>query len=748
MAVSKQMEVVMKKKKLIAGVLAFSMALSCTVALPENYGSVVERVYAGGFGTHGTTDSTGVYNVEKSGNGFTIKSIQDKTLTTYNIPATLTATIDNTTYTLSVTGLGETLFQGRSDITSVTLPNSITTIGTSAFSKCSSLKTVNIPTSLTEIPNNCFASCTSLTKVTIPSGVTTIGENAYASCSGVTSLSISSTVTSVKSEAFLGCTSLLEVTVPETVTEIGNLAFGFASENTKVDNFVLKCNIDSEADKYATKAGLTTYYIDNPGHTHNYTVSETKAATCGEDGYTRYTCSCGSTYDVKSYKTGKHTLDKGVVVAPTYTERGYTLYTCTVCGYSYKDNYTAMLSKTDISSATVSGVKTSYQYTGSAITIDNDITVTLDGKTLVKGTDYTIGSYKNNTAAGNNTASCVITGQGAYSGTQTVYFTISSSGSGESSETVDISGATITYTDTQSSSYSTEYTGEAIKPRFAIKLGSTTLTVGRYITVAYSNNVNPGTATITATGTGNVINGKTYTGTAKFTFTITQAGSSQTTTDLSGATVTLSPSSATYTGSAVKPTPTVKVGSTTLTAGTDYTVSYSNNTNAGTATVTITGKGNYTGTVSKTFTISAVSISSATVTLPKTSYTYTGSAINPTPTVKVGSTTLTAGTDYTVSYKDNTNAGTATVTITGKGNYKDSALKTFTITANSGRVPGDANGDGIININDVLLIQQFIAEWNVDVIEANCDVNGDQKVNINDVLLIQQKIAQWDVELI
>ena len=233
MAVSKQMEVVMKKKKLIAGVLAFSMALSCTVALPENYGSVVERVYAG-FGSNGTTDSTGVYNVEKSGNGFTIKSIQDKTLTTYNIPATLTATIDNTTYTLSVTGLGESLFQGRSDITSVTLPNSITTIGTFAFSGCSSLKTVNIPTSLTEIPKSCFASCTSLTKVTIPSGVTTIGENAYASCSGVTSLSISSTVTSVKSEAFLGCTSLLEVTVPKTVTEIGDSAFGHTTTGTQM----------------------------------------------------------------------------------------------------------------------------------------------------------------------------------------------------------------------------------------------------------------------------------------------------------------------------------------------------------------------------------------------------------------------------------------------------------------------------------------------------------------------------------
>lgn len=40
---------------------------------------------------------------------------------------------------------------------------------------------------------------------------------------------------------------------------------------------------------------------------------------------------------------------------------------------------------------------------------------------------------------------------------------------------------------------------------------------------------------------------------------------------------------------------------------------------------------------------------------------------------------LTEGTDYTVTYKDNVNAGTATVTITGIGCYTDSVVRTFTI---------------------------------------------------------------------
>lgn len=143
---------------------------------------------------------------------------------------------------------------------------------------------------------------------------------------------------------------------------------------------------------------------------------------------------------------------------------------------------------------------------------------------------------------------------------------------------------------------------------------------------------------------------------------------------------TVSVSAQTYSGSALKPSVTVKLGNVTLKNGTDYTVAYKNNTNKGTATVTVTGIGNYTGTKTATFAINAQSISKATVSGLSTK-TYTGSAIKPTVTVKLGSKTLKNGTDYTVAYKNNTNAGTATVTITGKGNYSSTVVKTFKINA-------------------------------------------------------------------
>lgn len=151
--------------------------------------------------------------------------------------------------------------------------------------------------------------------------------------------------------------------------------------------------------------------------------------------------------------------------------------------------------------------------------------------------------------------------------------------------------------------------------------------------------------------------------------------------DISGASVTFG-ANPTYTGSPVQPAPTVTLNGKTLVAGTDYTIAYANNVNAGRATVTITGIGQYKGTVSSSFTIATASIASAQVTVAS-NQTYTGSAIKPKPTVKLGNKTLVEGTDYTTSYKNNVNVGTATVTVTGKGNYAATKNATFTIVAAS-----------------------------------------------------------------
>ena len=80
--------------------------------------------------------------------------------------------------------------------------------------------------------------------------------------------------------------------------------------------------------------------------------------------------------------------------------------------------------------------------------------------------------------------------------------------------------------------------------------------------------------------------------------------------------------------------------------------------------------------------LSRISISKASVILSTSTYAYDGKAKKPSVTVKLNGKTLKNGTDYTVSYSNNTKVGTAKVTITGKGSYTGLVSKTYSIKNN------------------------------------------------------------------
>lgn len=142
-----------------------------------------------------------------------------------------------------------------------------------------------------------------------------------------------------------------------------------------------------------------------------------------------------------------------------------------------------------------------------------------------------------------------------------------------------------------------------------------------------------------------------------------------------------------YTGNELTQTVTVTVGGKELTKDTDYTVTGLTGTEPGSYPVTVTGTGNYTGTVTKSFEIAKADISSAEITYDAGPYGYTGKEWKPEVTVSFNSATLTAGNDYTVSYENNINAGTAKIIITGIGDHFTGLTeKTFTI--NSAEISG------------------------------------------------------------
>lgn len=142
----------------------------------------------------------------------------------------------------------------------------------------------------------------------------------------------------------------------------------------------------------------------------------------------------------------------------------------------------------------------------------------------------------------------------------------------------------------------------------------------------------------------------------------------------------------------------------TLTEGTDYVLAYSNNTKPGKATITIVGINGYDGNTTVNYTINKLNLADAlpvkediievgksAIIIPNiTDTTYNGKQYKPEEgqiifwnkyaegsyTIK---TYLKKGTDYTVSYGKNVNAGTGTLTITGKGNYTGKITRKFTI---------------------------------------------------------------------
>ncbi len=250
---------------------------------------------------------------------------------------------------------------------------------------------------------------------------------------------------------------------------------------------------------------------------------------------------------------------------------------------------------------------------------------------MTENVDYTV-TYSSNKEVGIGVIN--IAGIGNNSGTITRYFRIIAS----------LSKCTIGAIPTQ------EYTGSAITPSVVVRCGNTILKAGTDYTVTYINNINIGTATVMIRAASN----ENYTGSATTTFKIGN--------DMSSFLVTGYAPTLVYTGDALTPGVIVESGNTVLTQGKDYTVSYRNNVDVGLAEIIVTGIGRYDGTQTVNFVIEARNIEACIVSDVEDKV-YTGDAYMPPVTVSDSGTVLTNGVDYTVTYKDNTNPGIATIVI-------------------------------------------------------------------------------------
>ena len=443
----------------------------------------------------------------------------------------------------------------------------------------------------------------------------------------------------------------------------------------------------SVAKTYKLTCGCTS-------HTYGSAVI-TKQPTCTSEGTKTKTCTkCGATVTETIAKLS-HSYT-ATVVAPTCTANGYTLHKCSVCGTSYKDNTTKATGHsygnsvvTKQPTCTSEGTKTktctqcgatvtetiaklSHSYTTTVVAP----TCTADGYTLHKcsvcGT-----SYKDNTtkATGHSYGNSVVTKQPTCTSEGTKIKTCTKC---NATVTETIAKTSHKYADTVVAPTCTTngYTLHKCSVCGTSYKDSTTKATGH----SYGNSVVTKQPTCTSEGT----KIKTCT---KCNVTVTEKlpAKGHTAVTDKGYPATCTTAGKTD-GSHCSVCNTVIKVQTVINAtghkSSGWIVDKA-------ASIGVKGSKHKECTVCKKVletaeipALSRISISKASVTLSTSTYAYDGKAKKPGVTVKLNGKTLKNGTDYTVSYSNNTKVGTAKVTITGKGNYTGSVSKTYSIKNN------------------------------------------------------------------
>lgn len=329
-------------------------------------------------------------------------------------------------------------------------------------------------------------------------------------------------------------------------------------------------------------------------------------------------------------------------------------------------------------------------YTGKAV--KPAVEVYYGSTPLKAGTDYTI-SYKNNTAANllrtdaekGKAPTVVIKGKGNYVGTLTQTFVITPKSIAPIEEEGRKDG------EVQADDLAAAYNkGREVKPVPVLVWNGKKLSNKKDFTVEYPDtNADaykaPGSYKVRITGKGN------FTGTREIMLTIADPDNDILMSKVKISKIPEQP----YTGSAAvfrQDMPKLTYKGEELKLSEDYTLSFAagdDGTSAGSHVLVITGLGKYKGVRRVSFKIKGIPVNTVTVNGLKslvyngTEQSFGGNSGNKLTLTDRDGSTLTEDRDYTLSFSNNKNVGTAKVTITGIGKYSGKLTKSFKITAYS-----------------------------------------------------------------
>lgn len=565
--------------------------------------------------------------------------------------------------------IGMDMFEG-SAIREIDLSGTVR-IMSNAFYRCENLTEANL-LSCTELDGYAFCECTSLKYVNLPlwtgeeaTAIWGIGSE-FCGCTALESVNMP-LVESIHESCFEGCTSLVYINAPK-CEEVDSRAF-FNCVSLETVDMPLLGAIYNEAFSGCTNLKSIRF---NEEAKYMYIGAEAfkNCTSLKNIRLNNVYCidknaflNCASLKNINLYGA-KEIDDSAFENCTSLTLAQFSNTKCKFGNNAFKncpnlsfycdeesDAYTyAAANNIPVIAVSVSFQSNKYEYTGKEI--EPSVIVSISGMTLTRNKDYTL-TFENNKEVG--TASVTVHFIGDFEGLPDAYrqFYIVRR---------NIDSATVEYVKDN------VYDGEEIKPAVVVSLDGKTLTEGVDYEIVYQSGTDTGTMLFTVKGKGN------YTGKIDCYYNIVRR-------DIAEAQAQAIPDSV-YTGSEICPVPVLNWNGFTLVCGEDYEVRYFENVNSGLATAVIYGKGNFCGTLRVRFKIFGKDISKAEVSaVPDMEY--TGEELKPAVTVTLDGKKLTEGTDYTVSYIDNTESGDAAVIINGTGNYSGTLRKTFRIYKNS-----------------------------------------------------------------
>ncbi len=177
--------------------------------------------------------SSGLWRYTKQSNGTVFISGYTGFDSILNIPSTLDG--------LTVSGIDDEAFRDKTDISKVNIPSSVTFIGYRAFAG-SSIRSIDIPSTVTKFDFSwgfhTFENCDNLTTVTFNAS-TDVPNDAFNDCDALKTVTIGNCTTSIGKKAFYDCDSLSTVKLGNKISSIGDYAF----ENTVIKSISIPSSV-------------------------------------------------------------------------------------------------------------------------------------------------------------------------------------------------------------------------------------------------------------------------------------------------------------------------------------------------------------------------------------------------------------------------------------------------------------------------------------------------------------------------